>query len=361
MSLDALVAEVGQVLGDARRLYGPAPTAGGWSSTPALSTGKDGLSQVGGVLAGWGGASSTSHLSANGGRVLALDNIIGADRGTTPGLTGAAQTSQSGGAGMDGVNSDTRRGVAAIAPSTDTPAGKTQLVDHLQSQLDRAKALLKASESRNVMLANLIRSAAGGYGAGMPMGGGMGGPMGGGRPMGGMGMGGGGLPGLGGTGLIPNLSAFTRTPGRNLNGPASAGRASLNLHPTPSGPGAESFRAAIHHALDIKGITNPAARANWENGMMVVGDRESDFDNDVVNNSDSNARAGNHSVGTLQFTKTTFDAYHESGTSTDRTDNVAQAAAFINYAMGRYGVSPDGSDLAAKIQQADPTRPPKGY
>jgi cell wall-associated NlpC family hydrolase len=216
MSLDALVAEVGQVLGDARRLYGPAPAAGGWSSTPALSTGKDGLTQAGGVVAGWGGASATTHLSANGGRVLALDNIIGADGGTAPGLTGAAQTAQSGGAGMDQVNADNRRGVAAIAPSTDTPAGKTQLVDHLQSQLDRAKALLKTSESRNVMLANLIRSAAGGYGAGMPMGGGMGGPM------GGMGMGGGGLPGLGGTGLIPNLSAFTRTHGRGRNGAGTA-------------------------------------------------------------------------------------------------------------------------------------------
>ncbi|KWX20446.1 hypothetical protein AFM11_30140 [Mycolicibacterium wolinskyi] len=215
MSLDALVAEVGQVLGDARRLYGPAPTAGGWSSTTALSAGKDGLAQTGGVLSGWGGASATTHLAANGGRVLALDNVIGADRGTAPGFTGAAQTSQSGGGGMDEVNADTRRGVAAIAPSTDTPAGKAQLVDHLQSQLDRAKALLKVSESRNIMLANLIRSASGGYGGAMPMGAGMGGPMGGGMPMGGMG--GGGMPGLGGAGLIPNLSAFTRTAASTRN------------------------------------------------------------------------------------------------------------------------------------------------
>ncbi|WP_264077645.1 C40 family peptidase [Mycolicibacterium houstonense] len=216
MSLDALVAEAGQVLGDARKMFGPAPTAGGWSSTPALSAGKDSLAQAGGVLAGWGGASATTHLSASGGRVVALDNVIGADRGTAPGFTGAAQTSQSGGGGMDDVNADTRRGVAAIAPSTDTPAGKTQLVNHLQSQLDRAKALLKVSESRNVMLANAIRSAAGGYGGGMPMGGGMGGPMGGGMPMGGGGMGGGGLPGLGGAGLIPNLSAFTRKMGGGM-------------------------------------------------------------------------------------------------------------------------------------------------
>ncbi|MDO3240988.1 transglycosylase SLT domain-containing protein [Mycobacteroides abscessus subsp. abscessus] len=361
MSLDALVAEAGQVLGDARKMFGPAPTAGGWSSTPALSAGKDSLAQAGGVLAGWGGASATTHLSASGGRVVALDNVIGADRGTAPGFTGAAQTSQSGGGGMDDVNADTRRGVAAIAPSTDTPAGKTQLVNHLQSQLDRAKALLKVSESRNVMLANAIRGAAGGYGGGMPMGGGMGGPMGGGMPMGGGGMGGGGLPGLGGAGLIPNLSAFTRN-SSSRRGTSSSSASGLNLRtPVPSGPGAEAFRAAVRHALDIKGITNPRARAYWENGMMVVADRESDFNNRAVNNSDSNAQNGDPSAGTLQFIKATFDAYHEPGTSTDRSDNVAQAAAFINYAMGRYGVSPDGHDLAAKIQQADPTRPPKGY
>ena len=32
MSLDGLVAQVGQVLGDARSLYGAAPQGGGWSS-----------------------------------------------------------------------------------------------------------------------------------------------------------------------------------------------------------------------------------------------------------------------------------------------------------------------------------------
>jgi peptidoglycan DL-endopeptidase CwlO len=46
-------------------------------------------------------------------------------------------------------------GVAAIAPSTDTAAGKRQLVDHLQLELDRAKSVLKVSEQRNVMLAQL--------------------------------------------------------------------------------------------------------------------------------------------------------------------------------------------------------------
>src|SRR5215217_5610629 len=197
MSLDGLVAQVGQVLGDARGLYGAALQGGGWSSTQALSAGRDGIAAAGGVVAGWGGAASSTHLAASGGRVLALDNVIGADGATGSVFGGAADTSQSGRNGMTGVVDDTRRGVAAIAPSTDTAAGKRQLVDHLQSELDRAKSLLKVSEQRNVMLAQLIRGGAGGYGgAGSRMGGGMSPMMGGG--MGGMSpmsLGGGGMPG----------------------------------------------------------------------------------------------------------------------------------------------------------------------
>jgi len=158
------------------------------------------------VVAGWGGAASSTHLAASGGRVLALDNVIGADGVTGSGFGGAADTSQSGRTGMTGVVDDTRRGVAAIAPSTDTAAGKRQLVDHLQSELDRAKSLLKVSEQRNVMLARLIRGGAGGYAAaGSRMGGGAMSPMTGAMPgMGGMSPvslgGGGGMPG------IPNLA-----------------------------------------------------------------------------------------------------------------------------------------------------------
>ena len=181
MSLDGLVAQVGQVLGDARGLYGAAPQGGGWSSTQALSAGRDGIAEAGGVVAGWGGAASSTHLAASGGRVLALDNVIGADGATGSGFGGAADASQSGRNGMTGVVDDTRRGVAAIAPSTDTAAGKRQLVDHLQLELDRAKSLLKVSEQRNVMLAQLIRGGAAGYGgAGSRMGGGMSPMMGGG-------------------------------------------------------------------------------------------------------------------------------------------------------------------------------------
>jgi SLT domain-containing protein len=148
--------------------------------------------------------------------------------------------------------------------------------------------------------------------------------------------------------------------GRTNRGHARS--AGLTLHPaTYNKPGAEAFRAAVQRGLDLKGITDPVARANWEAGIMLVGDRESDFRNTAENHNDSNARVGQASAGTLQFIPGTFAHYHEPGTAMDRSDNVAQVCAFINYATGHYGVSADGSDLAAKIQQADPTRPPKGY
>ncbi|MBP2456280.1 C40 family peptidase [Mycolicibacterium lutetiense] len=247
MSLDALVAEAGQVLGDARGLYGPAAVSGGWSSTAGLGVGRDGLAQAGDVLKGWGGASSSTQHAQSGGRVAALDNVIGADRGTASGFDGAARNSQSGRSGMDGVVDDTRRGVTAIAPSTDTPAGKTQMVEHLRSQLDRAKDLLRVSEQRNALLANAIRNSSGGYGmpargmggGGMP---GMGMPTG--LPMMSGGGGGGGLSSLGGSGLIPNLSAFTRPNNRMLNGP---------LAPAATVGGGPLAQTAVKSALSKRG------------------------------------------------------------------------------------------------------------
>jgi peptidoglycan DL-endopeptidase CwlO len=64
---------------------------------------------------------------------------------------------------MDTVINDTRARVAAVAPCTDTPAGKSQLVADLKTQLQRAKALLVVSARRNVELATMIRAAAAGY------------------------------------------------------------------------------------------------------------------------------------------------------------------------------------------------------
>jgi SLT domain-containing protein len=127
------------------------------------------------------------------------------------------------------------------------------------------------------------------------------------------------------------------------------------------GSGRGAVLAAIHKALDIKGIHDPAARARWERGMDLVARRESNYDANAVNDWDSNAARGTPSRGAWQFIAPTFAAYHEPGTSASIHDLVAQACAFINYARGHFGVAADASDLADRIQQADPRRGPRGY
>ena len=139
----------------------------------------------------------------------------------------------------------------------------------------------------------------------------------------------------------------------------------LRYHQRPTMRNDQSGRVAvmkaIRKALDIKGIHDPAARSRWERGMDLVARRESNYDAHAVNDWDSNAARGTPSKGAWQFIAPTFAAYHQPGTSHDIHDLVAQACAFINYAMGRYGVAANASNLADLIQQADPRRSPKGY
>lgn len=125
--------------------------------------------------------------------------------------------------------------------------------------------------------------------------------------------------------------------------------------------GRAAVLTAIRKALDIKGIHDPGARARWERGMDLVARRESNYTVGAINNWDSNAAGGTHSRGVWQFTGPTFAVYHEPGTSPSIHDLLSQACAFINYARGRYGVAADASNLADRIQQADPRRAPRGY
>ncbi|WP_246350208.1 transglycosylase SLT domain-containing protein [Nocardia barduliensis] len=122
-----------------------------------------------------------------------------------------------------------------------------------------------------------------------------------------------------------------------------------------------SVDAAIEGALDALGITDPVAREYWKRGYQVLIERESNGNPNAVNNWDSNAAAGKASRGLTQTIPGTFSAYHVAGTSNNIHDPVANVAASMNYVMERYGVSRDGHDLQAKVQQADPNRSPKGY
>ncbi|MFD7918222.1 transglycosylase SLT domain-containing protein [Streptomyces sp. NPDC059740] len=135
--------------------------------------------------------------------------------------------------------------------------------------------------------------------------------------------------------------------------------------------GRDACKEYIDQALDKMGVTDPQARRNWEEGMLTVAQRESAYNspNYQINLTDSNAHGaaagdghpGNCSRGGWQCIPSTFAAYHQPGTSTDIYDPVANCAASMNYMMSRYGVSADGSNLAAKVPQANPNAPGHGY
>ncbi|WP_280443872.1 transglycosylase SLT domain-containing protein [Nocardia brasiliensis] len=125
----------------------------------------------------------------------------------------------------------------------------------------------------------------------------------------------------------------------------------------------QELEVHIGKALDALGITDPAARANWTRGYLVLIARESGGDAGAINldPADVNAAAGRPSQGLTQTIPSTFRSYHVAGTSSAITDPTANIAASMNYVMQRYHVSRDGSNLAANVQQADPTRSPRGY
>ncbi|GAA2835702.1 hypothetical protein GCM10010441_70160 [Kitasatospora paracochleata] len=108
---------------------------------------------------------------------------------------------------------------------------------------------------------------------------------------------------------------------------------------------------------------------NWLPGYMTIAVRESSYNFNAVNTTDSNAHGSRQSDGcpfycsrgVVQCIPPTFATYHQPGTDTHIYDGVANIAASINYVMDTYHVSRDGHDLTARVQQADENRPPHGY
>lgn len=137
--------------------------------------------------------------------------------------------------------------------------------------------------------------------------------------------------------------------------------------------GPDATRDYINQTLDQLGITDPAARQRWLDGYMTLALRESSYDPNAINDWDINSEPPNStysvadgygngcSRGIVQCVPGTFAKYHQPGTSNDIYDPVANIAASMNYVMGHYGVSRDGSNLAALVPQADPNGSPQGY
>ncbi|WP_027332082.1 lytic transglycosylase [Mycolicibacterium tusciae] len=361
VSVGAVVQQVGEVLGRAHSLFGDPPASGqGPASGSVLKlSGAGELVRSGQAqMAPLSGQLATNYSTFAGGAGPALDTLAGTDRALSTQLDEAARSDRTGRTSSGGVVNGAAADTNGLAPFTNTPAGQKALLVALRNRVAQQQQVVQAYKTRSARMAALMRSMR--YAGGSPVGGG--------TPFGGGGM---GMPmGSSRGGGFPNFNIPQLARAANLSGQLNSGRrpladryAGMRVRPSdiPATPGAATIGAAINRALDIKGITNPRARRNWETGMMVVSARESGHNPNATNNWDSNAAKGTPSQGAFQFIEPTFRAYHEPGTSPFLRNPVAQATAFVNYAMGRYGVSADGSDLAARIQQADPTRPPKGY
>lgn len=112
--------------------------------------------------------------------------------------------------------------------------------------------------------------------------------------------------------------------------------------------------AIINAALDATRTPPPNSKESWQAGMNTLITRESNWNPNAVNNSDSNAAAGTPSKGLAQVIDPTFRAHHQAGTSDNIFDPIANVAASINYIRSRYG------DIS-NVQQANANMPPKGY
>ena len=379
MSLEGFVRQSGALMGVARDSFGsqvpgaPSPMV---ASVPAGPGGAQGL-----AAEGFDGESGVLD-----GQVSVLGSY---DASSQRQLDAAAAASQAGRDRVDGVIDGAAADVDGLAAATNTPAGQRVLVDALTRRLhDTKQALSDGHNDASTRAADAETTAAGYTGVGrfpqsqpavmpamptsMPM------PQLPQMPM---------LP----VGAMMPLSSLSQLAGmfgprqpspRPVAGPevsaapggapvsdASAinvGDVRFDREGFPGGR--DAYGHYIARALDVMGITDPRARANWARGLQVGLARESGFNPEAANRSDANAHGAimsdgapaNSSRGGLQTIPATFAANHQPGTSTNIYDPVANICAGMNYLMRRYHVSRDGSNLSA-VHQFNPNSPGGGY
>ncbi|WP_431784666.1 transglycosylase SLT domain-containing protein [Bacillus subtilis] len=98
-----------------------------------------------------------------------------------------------------------------------------------------------------------------------------------------------------------------------------------------SGGGSKAVKQWVAQALSIKGLGSEYAGA-----LETIAMKESGGNPNVVNNWDSNAKAGHPSQGLMQFIPSTFNAHKEPGHGNIKNP-VDQILAAINYLNSRYG------------------------
>ena len=335
-TLDGFVRAAGAAMGMARESFG----AGGGvalAPPPGLGPPPDQSGDGSGAAAdGFSRGSSrvTNHVGA-----LADHDAVGHS-----GLAEAVASSGASRGRMDAVIAAAIADVQATGVAVNTPAGQQALVLAIKRHLQDTKSTLDEGSGDAATHAAAANVTTAGYqGIGTPQGGPA--PMMPQMPMmpqiPQMPMGGGGMPMSGmlaplsslgsllGQGFPPQAATVASTssgsgPGEQNATPAAAispDEVNLSKQCFPGGP--DAYRQYVGKALDLMGITDPVARANWTRGLMTGIERESGFRPDAVNVGDSNARGARMvdgapagaSRGGMQTIPATFAANHQPGTS----------------------------------------------
>lgn len=119
----------------------------------------------------------------------------------------------------------------------------------------------------------------------------------------------------------------------------------------PSGQHAQ----IISQALAAAHVPPPGTLVQWLTGMNTLIQRESGWNTNAINLWDSNAKAGHPSQGLTQTILGTWAHYVPAALKgRGILDPVGNVAASIRYIVSRYG-------NIDRVQQADASRPPKGY
>lgn len=113
--------------------------------------------------------------------------------------------------------------------------------------------------------------------------------------------------------------------------------------------------AVINAALLAARVPPPGSVNQWQAGLNTLITRESAWNADAINLTDSNAKAGHPSQGLAQTIPSTFSQYVPASLrSLGITNPVANVAAAVRYIVSRYG-------NITRVQQANANLPPQGY
>lgn len=113
--------------------------------------------------------------------------------------------------------------------------------------------------------------------------------------------------------------------------------------------------AIINAALAAAGVPPPGTLPQWQLGLNTLIGRESGWNPNAINLTDSNAKAGHPSQGLAQTIPGTFNTYVPAAlASLGILNPIANVAAAVRYIVSRY------SNIT-NVQQANPNLPPLGY